>query len=265
MNYGFADVGMISRLSRIPLDRAKFALDSLNKRELVIGRERNYTLTRAAVEALAMREYVRRDVIAALGAIIGKGKESDVYEALSEEGTTYALKFFKLGRTSFTRVRRTRSLDRAEIRSWITMNYDAAKREYSALKSLDGLSASFPLAISFNRSSVLLGQLSGVRLSKRPELEEPSSVQMEVLAAVRVAFGADLVNADLSEYNVLTDGVRIWIIDWPQAVSRSHPNAPELLRRDVSTVLKFFRRAYGIETDEAQAILFVTGKKNRLE
>jgi RIO kinase 2 len=265
-SYGYADVGMVSRLSRLPPERVAFALGRLNKKEMVVGSGRNYVLTREAVEALALREYVRRDVIAALGAIIAKGKESDVFEALSEEGRVYALKFFKLGRVSFTRARRKRFLEKAEIRSWLTLNYEAAKREYTALRALAGLSESFPRVVSYDRSSVLLEELSGVRLSTRPGLGNPRHTLDSILVAVRTAFvEAGLVNGDLSEYNILTDGERVWLIDWPQAVRASHPNAPELLRHDVSSVLKFFNRAYSIPLETEPAMAFVTGKKPSLE
>jgi len=261
MIYGFADEGMISRLSLIPVDRVRFALDMLNKREMVVGSGRNTAMTRAGVEALALKEYVRRDVIAALGAIIAKGKESDVYEALSEEGTTYALKFFKLGRVSFTRTRKKRFIERAESRNWITLNYEAAKREYSSLRALGGLGQGFPRVVSYNRSTVLLEELSGVRLSTRPELLDPESTLARVLATMRAAYlGSGLINADLSEYNILTDAEKVWLIDWPQAVDRTHPNAQDLLRHDVTSVVKFFARAYGVEVDVERAMHYVTGK-----
>jgi len=233
----------------------------LNKREMVVGSGRNTAMTRAGVEALALKEYVRRDVIAALGAIIAKGKESDVYEALSEEGTTYALKFFKLGRVSFTRTRKKRFIERAESRNWITLNYEAAKREYSSLRALVGLSQGFPRVVSYNRSTVLLEELSGVRLSTRPELLDPESTLARVLATMRAAYlDPGLINADLSEYNILTDAEKVWLIDWPQAVDRTHPNAQDLLRHDVTSVVKFFARAYGVEVDVERAMHYVTGK-----
>jgi RIO kinase 2 len=266
MSYGFGDEGMISRLCLLPVERVRFALDRLSKKRMVLGRSRNSTLTREGVEALALREYVRRDVIAALGAIIAKGKESDVYEALSEEGTTYALKFFKLGRVSFTRARKKRFIERAELRSWLTLNYEAAKREYSSLRALEGLSEGFPKVVSYNRSTVLLEELSGVRLSTRPELSDAHRVLEKILRAVREAFlSASLINADLSEYNILTDGERVWLIDWPQAVGTSHPNSVELLRHDVVSVVKFFGRAYDVVLDEERAIEYVTGRAEGLE
>ncbi len=264
--YGTANVGMISRLSRLPPERVSFAFNELEKKGLVGRRGPSYYMRKEAVEAMAMRDYVKRDLISALGAIIAKGKESDVYEAYTEEGSLYALKFYKLGRTSFTRVRKKRAAEGAEMKSWVTANYEAAKREYNALRKLGGLSPAFPMAHSYSRSTVLLEEVTGFRLSERPELDEPKAKLLSLLESARTAYTkAGLINADLSEYNVLTDGSSMWIIDWPQAVGVDHPNAAELLRHDVSSIVKFFRRAYGVQLDEDEALLFVRGEGAGLE
>jgi RIO kinase 2 len=266
LGQGSADDGKIARLAKLPLDRVRFAFDKLNKKALVVRRGASHALTTEAVEVMAMRDYVRKGLIAALGAIIAKGKESDVYEALDDDGKLFALKFFKLGRTSFTRVRKKRFVEAAGMKNWMTVNYEAANREYSALKKLGGLSEAFPKAIASNRSTVMLEELSGVRLSTRPELVEPRRSLVSILDAMRAAYTrAGLINADLSEYNILTDGERVWLIDWPQAVGRTHPNARELLSHDVLSVLKFFERAYEVAEEEARALEYVEGRTERLE
>ncbi|MGD0205284.1 MAG: LamG-like jellyroll fold domain-containing protein [Dehalococcoidia bacterium] len=87
-----------------------------------------------------------------------------------------------------------------------------------------------------------------------------------VIESIRKAFlKAGLVNADLSEYNILTTGAALWLIDWPQAVGVNHPNCRELLEHDVTAVAKFFRKAYGVELDEKKALLFATGEEESLE
>lgn len=264
--YGTPDIGRLTRMSRLPMDRVRFATDDLQKKGLVSRRGLGYILTREGVEVMALKDYVKKDLIFALGAIIAKGKESDVYEALTEEGTVYALKFYKIGRTSFTSVRKTRGPETAEFRNWITANYGAARREYESLRKLGGLSTTFPKAVAYSRSSVLLQELSGVRLSQRPYLEDPDRCLGDILGSMRLAYTkASLVNGDLSEYNVLTDGAKVWLIDWPQAVSASHPNSEELLKHDVGAVISFFRRAYGILMDQEIAFDFVVGKSKRLE
>ena len=263
---GTLDVGRLSRMSRLPPERTRFAIDALENKGLVNRRGHGYVLTVEGVEAMALKDYVKKDLIFALGAIIAKGKESDVYEALTEEGTAYALKFYKIGRTSFTSVRKKRVRESAEFRSWMTANYNAARREYNALRKLEGISKVFPTAITYSRSSVLLEQLSGVRLSQRPFLEDPVKTLRDILFSMRAAYTkASLVNGDLSEYNVLTDGARIWLIDWPQAVSASHPNSEELLMHDVIAITSFFKRAYGVQEDQKRAFEFATGKVSRLE
>ncbi len=263
---GTADLGRLSRMSRLPVERVRFAVERLQKTGLVSRRGSGFVLTKEAVEAMALKDYVKKDLIFALGAIIAKGKESDVYEAVTEEGTRYALKFYKLGRTSFTKVRKKRFREESGMRSWVTANYQAAIREFHALRKLEGLSPTFPRAISYSRSTVLLEEVSGVRLSQRPELEDAARVERTVLESMRTAYlEAGLVNGDLSEYNILTDGIHLWLIDWPQAVGASHPNRGDLLEHDVTAVVTFFRRAYGVELDGQNAVLFVKGESASLE
>ncbi len=264
--FGTPDIGRISRTSRLPPERARFATDALEKKGLAMRKGQGFVLTKQGVEAMALKDYVKKDLIYALGAIIAKGKESDVYEALTEEGTVYALKLYKIGRVSFTSIRKTRVVESAEFKSWMTANYDAARREYHALRKLEGLSQAFPRAVAYSRSTVLLEEVSGVRLSQRPILEDPNSLLRKVVESMRIAYvKADLVNADLSEYNILTNGASIWLIDWPQAVDASHPNARDLLDHDVKVVLAFFRRAYSVNLDQEKALGYVIGKSDSLE
>jgi RIO kinase 2 len=264
--YGTPDLARLARMSRLPFDRVKFAANELERKGLAGRRGQGLVLTREGAEVMALKDYVKKDLIFALGAAIAKGKESDVFEALTEEGTVYALKLYKIGRTSFKSVRKKRVRESAEFKSWMTANYDAARREYHALRKLEGLSPAFPKAVAYSRSTVLLEELSGVRLSQRPYMEDPAGALRSVVGSARIAYmRAGLVNADLSEYNILTDGRSVWLIDWPQAVSTSHPNSGELLMHDIKAVTTFFRRAYDIESDVEGAFEYVTGKKPKFD
>lgn len=264
--FGTPDAARLARMSRLPLDRVKFATESMERKGLVARKGRGFALTKEGVEAMALKDYVKKDLIFALGAIIAKGKESDVFEAVTEEGSVYALKLYKIGRTSFTSVRKKRVRESAEFRSWMTANYEAARREYDALRKLEGLSDAFPKAIAYSRSTVLLEELSGVRLSQRPGLRDPAEALRRIIEAMRLAFvDRGLVNADLSEYNILTDGAAVWLIDWPQAVTSSHPNSEDLLAHDVKAVVTFFARAYGVEAEPESVIGYVSGKSKSFE
>lgn len=50
-----------------------------------------------------------------------------------------------------------------------------------------------------------------------------------------------LVHADLSEYNLMLDGQKLYIIDVSQSVEHAHPRSLEFLRSDCSNITKFFR------------------------
>lgn len=65
----------------------------------------------------------------------------------------------------------------------------------------------------------------------------------QLLTTVRALTGAGLVHADLSPYNVLWWRGRVVVIDLPQAVEfATHPEAPELLQRDLRNVAAWFER-----------------------
>lgn len=238
----------------------RYALDELCKRRLVGLLGENYLLYVSAMDLLALKHYADLDHAISLGKLIAKGKESDVYEVLSADSELYALKLFRLGRTSFRDVRRKRARGRSETNTWVSSNYNAARHEFAALKRLVGVTENTPVAVDRDRHTLLLQELPGVRLTNRPPVKDPRRMLKTILRTVRDAYvGAGMINGDLSEYNILTDGERVWLIDWPQWVPPTHPNSKELLRHDVETVLKFFERAYGVETDLEASIRFVEG------
>jgi RIO kinase 2 len=240
----------IAKVSGQPIDRVNFGLSELNKRKLVGTSGRTYEIYVPAVDLLALKFYADKDYANALGKLIAKGKESDVYEVLSGRGDLYALKLFRLGRTSFRDVTRKRRAPPRQLNTWLDVNYQAARREFNALERLADVTKNVPVAVATNRHTVLLKELPGVRLTNRPELVEPRRVLREIMDTVREAYAkAGMINGDLSEYNILTDGAAVWLIDWPQWVGKDHPNAKELMGRDVSAVAKFFERSYGLSAD----------------
>jgi RIO kinase 2 len=249
----------IAKVSGQPLDRVNFGLNELNKRKL-IGSGRTYEIYVPAVDLLALKFYADKDYAHALGKLIAKGKESDVYEVLSGRGDLYALKLFRLGRTSFRDVTRKRHASSKQLNTWLDINYEAAHREFHALARLAEVTKNVPVAVATNRHTVLLKELPGVRLTNRPELVDARKVLRLTMDTVRDAYTkAGMINGDLSEYNILTDGATVWLIDWPQWVGTDHPNAKELMRRDVGAVAKFFERSYGLSADIDALVRYVTG------
>jgi RIO kinase 2 len=111
-----------------------------------------------------------------------------------------------------------------------------------------------PLPIDLNRHVLVMSFIPGVDLV-RATLEEPEAVLDDILENIREAYRLGIVHGDLSEFNVMVDEGQCWLIDWPQWVETSHPNAGDLLARDIENILQYFKRKYGIEYafDEALA------------
>ena len=183
---------------------------------------------------------------------LGIGKESDVVEAISEIHQRRAVKFFRIGRISFTDTKRKRSLEKNKnVNNWLLINIEAAKREYDFLIKLK--STKMNIATPYFRSmhSIVMDRINGLRLIEIRNLHNPKEIFYKVFEQIRLAYNENIINGDLSEYNILLDENNdILIIDWPQAVTLDHPNAEFLIRRDLHNVIRYFRRKFDLSIDE---------------
>jgi RIO kinase 2 len=232
---------------------------------LVMRSGAGYALPAAGLDALALEALTRRGFLAGLGRPLGLGKESDVFEAIADDKARYAVKFFRLGRTSFRAARKKRGYS-SPLRqhSWLVLNMQAAKREFAALQRLYPLKVPVPRPLARERHALVLELIEGTLLAELSPLPEPSSLLRQVLVAIRDAFlNCGVINADLSEYNLVYDGTRVWLIDWPQSQERSHPNADILLDRDLRNVLRFFERRGGVRCRLDDASAYVRGWTQR--
>jgi RIO kinase 2 len=215
-----------------------------------------YTLVFDGYDTLALVSLSRKGVVSALGCPIGEGKESVVYEALGLGPV--ALKFHHVGQRSFQSVRVTREYMPDEGHCpWIFASRLSAEREYEALTRLHP-GTCVPLPIAINRHVVVMEFIRGINLN-RCRLEEPSRILDQILDEVRNAYRAEVIHADLSEYNVMVDEDRIYLIDWPQWVEIGHPNAEDLLTRDLENITRYFQRKYHLDVCIEEAIRRVTG------
>jgi len=220
-----------------------------------------YIMNYNGYDLLALNALVKAESLEALGPSIGIGKESDVFEAVTPGDVKVAVKFHRLGRTSFRDTRRKREYvaDRRHI-SWLYQSRLAAEAEYRALKSMQEAGVSVPEPIDQNRHVIVMQFIQGTKLSDIISLEEPRLFLDDILEDVRLAYKAGVIHTDLSEYNILVDGDgEVWVIDWPQYTSTDHPNAEELLERDVGNVVYYFQRKHGLEYDPEQALNHVRG------
>jgi RIO kinase 2 len=259
----------LQKYSKLPMDRIEFELSRLDKLGLVYrmqGGYVGYTINYSAYDCLAINAFVKAGVLEAFGKSLGVGKEADVFDALDPKGVRVAVKFHRLGRISFRQTRRKRGymLDRA---GWLFQSRLAAEKEFEALKLVHEHGVSVPQPISQNRHAIVMGVIEGGMLIRWRKLENPAAVLEEILINVRHAFlDAGVVHGDLSEYNViLRPDMHVLIIDWPQFVRKDHPNAQDLLVRDITNVLDFFRRKFKVKVKLEDAVAFVSDKTATLK
>jgi RIO kinase 2 len=254
----------IAKFTKFDLARdTDFRLSRLNKLSLIYrmrGPYVGYTLNYAGYDCLAINALVKAGVLEAFGKPLGVGKEADVYDALNPKGERIAVKFHRLGRISFRQTMRKRGYTTEHI-SWLFQSRLAAEKEFQALRLLFPYKVAVPAPISQNRHVIAMGMIEGAELSDWKEISKPEKVLKEILRNVRKAYlKAGVIHADLSEYNViLKPNMHILIIDWPQYVTMTHPNAKQLLTRDIKNILQYFKRKYMLTVKPKEALAYVTG------
>lgn len=238
--------------SNLHKDRVKYAVENLLKLKLISKTQNGFKLLTAGLDVYALKLLVDSGIILGIGNSLGIGKESDVVEAISEIQQQRAVKFFRIGRISFTDTKRKRSLEKNKnVNNWLLINIEAAKREYDFLVKLK--STKMNIATPYFRSmhSIVMDRINGLRLIEIRNLPNPIEIFDKVFEQIRISYNEKIINGDLSEYNIFLDeNNNIWIIDWPQAVTLEHPNAEFLIRRDLHNVIRYFRRKYDLTIDE---------------
>ncbi|MEM3597181.1 MAG: serine/threonine-protein kinase RIO2 [Candidatus Bathyarchaeia archaeon] len=261
----YAPKELIAKYTKFTPEETSFRLSRLHKMRLIRqmrGPYVGYTLNYAGYDCLAINAFVKAGVLESFGKPLGVGKEADVYDALNPKGERVAVKFHRLGRISFRQTRRKRDYAaKAEHASWLLQSRLAAEKEFQALRLVFPKKVAVPEPISQNRHALVMGIIEGAELAEWREIPNPKGVLKEILLNIRRAYlKAGVIHADLSEYNViLKPDMRILIIDWPQYVTSSHPNAQQLLTRDIKNILDYFKRRHGLSVKLKDAFDYVCG------
>jgi len=259
----FVPKEQIAKFTKFSLEETDFRLSRLSKLGLIYrmrGAYVGYTVNYAGYDCLAINALVKSNVLEAFGKSLGVGKEADVYDALNPKGERIAVKFHRLGRISFRQTVRKRSYT-TEHTGWLFQSRAAAEKEFQALNLVFPKGVAVPEPISQNRHVIAMGMIEGAELARWIELPKPENILKEVLRNVRKAYlKAGVIHADLSEYNViLKPNMHILIIDWPQYITKGHPNAQQLLMRDIKNILQYFKRKHMLKVKLKEALEYVTG------
>jgi RIO kinase 2 len=256
----------LPEFSRLTAEDVSYRIDRCEERGLLERRTiqyEGYQLAPEGYDILALRTFAERDTIKSVGAPLGVGKESDVYEVRSYK--PLALKYHREGYTNFREVDKGREYTAgSQHSSWLYTARKAAEREYGVLSDLyPGVRV--PRPIDQNRHAIVMAQMDGVELSRaRLEPAQARPVCDLVLREIATAYDTGYVHADMSQYNVFVGEGGVTIFDWPQAVATDHANAGELLERDVENVVSYFRQKHPREVPETKtrALAHAIGEGN---
>jgi RIO kinase 2 len=261
-SYNYVPMEEILKYAGMPQSEVEFRLGELDKKDLIYRQSEPYTgyiLNYTGYDILALNALAKADVLNSLGKSLGVGKEADIYDAITDEGDRVAVKFHRLGRTSFRETRKKRSyIQRRQHTPWHYQSRLAAEKEYSIMGQVFEAGVSSPNPIHQNRHAVVMSYIDGYNLNDVASLDDPRGFLDDILLNVKKTFMGGIVHADLSEYNIVVqkDGA-VLLIDWPQAVSTTHPNVDNLLRRDLYNVLRYFERKYKLSRGLKETIAYV--------
>ncbi len=265
----FVPKEQVAKFAKLDLIRdTDFRLDRLSKMRLIYQMRTaytGYTMNYSGYDCLAINALVKSNIIEAFGKSLGVGKEADVYDALAPDKKQVAVKFHRLGRISFRQTQRKRGYAK-EHAGWLFQSRLAAEKEFQGLKLVYPQGVAVPEPIAQNRHVLVMGMIQGAELAEWREISKPEKVLKRILLNVRRAYlKAGVVHGDLSEYNVIVKpDMHILIIDWPQYVTKEHPNADEFLTRDVRNILKYFQRKYHVVVNIDGGLSYVRGSLRKI-
>ena len=202
--------------------------------------------------------------IKALGGVISTGKEANVFYAdgfFENQEVQMAVKIYRIETSEFYKMDEYLFGDkRFDLRriSKKDLIFVWCEKEFRNLQRAYECGVSVPRPYVQTKNVILmefLGEdeisaptLSDLGLSLK-EIVDPEEVFEMVLENVKRLYSkAELVHADLSEYNVVLFDDRPYFIDMGQSVLIDHPYAKTYLERDLKNVLRFFSK-FGVRRD----------------
>jgi len=200
-----------------------------------------------------------KGVIDALGGSVCTGKEANIFKAIVGE-KELALKIYRVSTSNFNamqdymhgdpRFSSVKGTKRAIVSAW-------TRKEFRNLSRAEevGIAVPHPIAMKGN---ILVMDLIGEGDQAAPQLKD---VELEAKEARRIYERivdyismlynrAQLVHADLSEFNILYHQGMPVIIDMGQSVTLDHPQARRFLERDIDNVAHYFQKKYGLGSPE---------------
>ncbi|KAL2145160.1 hypothetical protein VTI28DRAFT_7796 [Corynascus sepedonium] len=236
---------------------------------------------------MILLQMINRGVVNEIHGAISTGKEANVYGAVlypddGSEPIQRAIKIYKTAILVFKDRERyitgehrfkagaDKGNNRKMVKLW-------AEKEFRNLRRLHAAGIACPEPLMLKLHVLVMEFLGDKRGYAYPRLRDARfagddidqqwrNLYIQLLGIMRRLYQVcKLVHADLSEYNILYNDNRLYIIDVSQSVEHDHPRALEFLRMDIKNVGDFFRRQ-DVDTLQDRAIFnFITAPEGPVD
>jgi RIO kinase 1 len=210
---------------------------------------------------MAINDLRSERVIGEIRGSLAAGKESKVYLAEAPDGTLLTLKIYLtvsaefkkrmqyiMGDPRFTDIKKG---SRNIMSIW-------ARKEFKNMQAAHSAGVRVPAAIAVKKNILVMEYMTdseGELAMPLVEQDVTAEDYPQVIEQVSLLYQkANLVHADLSEYNIFRSERGITFFDFGSAVDIKHPNSKQFLVRDVLNVNRFFEKR-DIETGDTADIV----------
>ena len=263
------------KLSKAKRKRLEHQLRIVEKRDRVLRKD--FSSERAVLEEVFDRstlmtiyDFLNKGTIDEIHGVVKAGKEARIYWGRDSQGRELAIKIYLTtsaefkkgmrpyieGDPRFAHVRRdTRSL----VYAWAQKEFKNLQRAYDV-----GIRVPRPIDV---KNNVLIMEFVGedgvsAPLLREITLQNPRKVYQRLLSYLEKLYQkAELVHADLSEYNIMIWEDNPVLFDISQAVPLQHPMASKFLRRDIENLNRYFKKLGVDVLSVEEAYRRVTGGK----
>ncbi len=266
----YVPISIIAKNARISRDKIVNTLSRLNAFDFIHRRkgiELEYMLNFHGLAALALHALYLKGILKKISKFrFNVGKESEIYLGLDFNEKDVLIKSNVVGYTSFHHYRRKREFKgKSLVVAPLAMSIFNARKEASILNKLYDSDLPIPHLLGQNRHLLVLEYFEGEPLQNLDKINEPLNLLESLLDFIDVLFNEHgLVHGDFSAFNVLYSMKTgdFLVIDFPQAVSSTHPNYKNYLYNDLQNIIGYFENKFGIGFDVDQVFKkILLGKK----
>jgi len=211
-------------------------------------------------------ELQSRDFFESLLSPLKVGKESNVF--LAKRGKTIlVVKIYRLQNCDFNKmydyIRKDPRYEylkkhrRDIIFAW-------TQREYRNLTKAHELGIKVPKVITWLHNILLeefIGDEQAAPQLKDAIPKDPQKFFNQIIKNITTLYKGGLIHGDLSAFNILNYKEKPYFIDFSQSTVTKTPNAEELLQRDLTNIVQFFKKL-GIKADADQLLQKIKSSRN---